>query len=237
MKYAWITGTSSGLGKAFANILLERGWGVTGISRNQTIEHPSYHHVFLDLSQSGSPQMIHFDPGTAGEILLINNAGTLGEMKWLGRLDDYDIERGLYLNLIAPAILMNRFLGDSESFQGKRTILNISSGAAQNAYDGWSVYCSTKAGLDMLGETAAMERKLAGDERTRIFSIAPGILDTPMQERIRESDKENFSRLDKFAELFAEGKLVNPVQAADRLLELISRSEEFPHTRYDMRDL
>lgn len=237
MKYAWISGTSSGLGKALAEQLLEKGWGVTGISRNQTIAHANYHHVFLDLSQPGAPELVHFDPGVAGEVLLINNAGTIGEMKWIGQINDQSIEKGLYLNLIAPAILLNRFIADTENFQGKRTVLNISSGASQNAYDGWSIYCSSKAGLDMLTETAVMERMLAGDERTRIFSIAPGILDTAMQEKIRQADKNNFSKLDKFAELHAEGKLIDPDQAATRLLEIINRSIEFPATRYDLRDL
>lgn len=238
MKYAWITGTSSGLGKAFAEQLLKAGWTVTGISRSCTIEHPAYRHIALDLSAPGAPQQINFTTEQpAEELLLINNAGTLGDIAWLGNASDISIEQGLYLNLITPAILTNRILAQTTASAARRTVLNISSGAAQNPYDGWSTYCSSKAGLDMLAETAALERKLAGDARTRIFSIAPGILGTAMQEKIRSADKAHFSRLDKFAELFAEGKLADVRITAAKLLEMLQHPEQFPETRYDIRDL
>jgi benzil reductase ((S)-benzoin forming) len=237
MKQAWITGTSSGLGKALAECLLSKGWCVYGISRNPGSEHPNYQHLGLDLSQAGAAEQLDFSPGQATEVLLINNAGTLGEIGWMGTLSDKTLREGLILNLVSPAILSNRFLKQTQGLPGRRSILNISSGAAQNPYDGWAMYCSSKAGLDMLGETIALERQLHHDSQTRIFSVAPGILDTPMQAHIRASNKEGFSSLDKFTTLHREGKLASPDQVAIKLIEIIENPEKYTANRYDIRDL
>jgi benzil reductase ((S)-benzoin forming) len=237
MKYAWITGTSSGLGKALAELMLAKGWGVTGIARHEGPEHEAYHHILLDLSIPGAATKIDFNPGIASEVVLINNAGTLGEIGKMGQITDESMEQGLTLNLITPAVLTNRFLRQTKAVAGRRTILNISSGASQNAYDGWGLYCSSKAGLDMLGATAALERKIAGDSRTRIISVAPGILNTPMQAQIRKSSGDKFSQIDKFNALFTEGQLSAPEEVAKQLVFCLERPELFPENRYDIRDL
>lgn len=238
MKQAWVTGASSGLGKALAEALLEQGWQVEGISRRATITHPGYNHHTLDLSQPGAAKSVNFrlNPA-ASEILLVNNAGTLGEINQVGKMDDSALEAGLVLNTVSPAVLMNRFLNQSSGFRGKITVLNISSGASLNPYDGWAMYCSSKAGLDMFGATAALERQLEGDKRTRIFSVAPGIIDTPMQAQIRDARKEEFSQIDKFISLHQEGKLADPVQTSGKLLEVLNRRDEFGQYRYDIREL
>jgi benzil reductase ((S)-benzoin forming) len=237
MKYAWITGSSSGLGLSLTKLLLSEGWGVTGISRHQGPEHEAYHHINLDLSAPGAAHTLNFDPGIAEDVLLINNAGTLGEIGWMGTIADESLERGLTLNLVSPAVLINRFLEQTRQVAGRRNILNISSGAAQNAYDGWGMYCSSKAGLDMLGETAALESHLSGDTRTRIFSVAPGILDTPMQALIRASDESGFSHLEKFKTLHREGKLASPDSVARQLMRIVENPDSFEKNRYDIRDL
>jgi len=237
MKYAWITGTSSGLGKAFAELLLEKGWSVTGIGRNKGHQHPAYHHLYLDLSEQTSAESIHFQFENASEVLLINNAGNLGEIGWMGKIADQPVRHGLILNLVSPAILCNRFLKQTQIAGLKRSILNISSGAAQNPYDGWAMYCSSKAGLDMLSETIALERKLAGDTLTRIFSVAPGVIDTPMQDTIRKADPSGFSLINKFVGLHRDGMLGSPENAARQLIGIVEEAESFPNTRYDIREL
>ncbi len=87
MKQAIVTGTSRGLGKEIALQLLDQGWNVTGISRNQDIEHENYIHVSADLSDSNCMNDLSFGIiPDAEEYLLIHNAGTLGEIGYVGEV-------------------------------------------------------------------------------------------------------------------------------------------------------
>ena len=93
MKQAIVTGTSRGLGKAIALQLLEQGWNVTGISRNQSIEHENYIHVNADLADSNCVNAMSLGLNTdAEEYMLIHNAGTLGEIGYVGEVSDAMIQ-------------------------------------------------------------------------------------------------------------------------------------------------
>jgi NAD(P)-dependent dehydrogenase (short-subunit alcohol dehydrogenase family) len=76
--------------------------------------------------------------------------------------------------------------------RGGGTIVNLSSGAARNAMEGWSAYCAGKAGLAMLTQCIAKE---FGDQGLRAFGFAPGVVDTEMQVRIRASGINPVSQL------------------------------------------
>ena len=101
------------------------------------------------------------------------------------------------LNLTAPMILSNAFIMKLKDFEGTKRIVNISSGAGRNAYEGWGTYCTTKAGLDHFSRVVALEQENA-EYPVDIVSIAPGIIDTGMQETIRGSKEEAFPLLDQF---------------------------------------
>ena len=111
MQHYFITGTSTGIGNALATALLQRSnTHIVGLGRSCTIEHERYTHHTIDLSIPEAAKTYEFEvPATATKIVLINNAGTLGEVGPLGAVADEAIEQAFYLNLIAPAVLMNRF--------------------------------------------------------------------------------------------------------------------------------
>ena len=71
-------------------------------------------------------------------------------------------------------------------------IVNISSGAAHNPMEGWSAYCSGKAGVYMLTRATALE---AGGRGVRVYGFAPGVVDTDMQVTIRASGINEVSRI------------------------------------------
>jgi len=227
MQYYIITGASRGLGKALAEAVLSYpDTKVLGVSRNATIEHDRYQHQPLDLSDIEALQnnITKIFPlwSDADSITLINNAGVLGEIAYVGEQTNEHYNFVFDVNLVAPAMLMNTFLSAYSTLKVPRTILNISSGAAQRPVDGWGAYCASKAALEMLSQVAQKEQDLRGTG-VRIRALAPGVVDTGMQEQIREVDGQSFSEVDRFEELCKEGKLAAADEVARKVIEWLKR--------------
>ena len=102
--------------------------------------------------------------------------------------------------------------------------MNISSGAGRNAYEGWGVYCATKAAVDRFTEVL-MKEQSSKDNPVKVTSIAPGIIDTDMQSVIRSSTEELFPNLDKFIDYKKTGKLSTAEDTASALISYL-RSEK-----------
>lgn len=237
MNYAWVTGASKGLGRELCLQLLNQGWKVFGISRSHTISHQNYISIFCDLSLPGNLAEVKFESFDASKLLLINNAGSLGEIGPVGSIADEEIIQTISLNLTAAAVLSNKFLKQTQIFDCPKTIVNISSGAGRNAYDGWATYCSTKAGLDMFSSAVAKELQINGNRNTRIFSIAPGVIDTQMQEEIRSKSINEFSSVERFKLMHQNNQLSTPEFIAEKLISFIAQRDQFSEVCLDVRNL
>lgn len=233
MKKFFITGSSSGIGKALAEKALEQGHRVVGLSRHQSIEHNHYHHVQIDLSDLDNYVNVTFETiQGADELALINNAGTLGDVHPVGQLSPEKVAQAYRLNLLAPSILSSLFIAHTRDMSIDRTIINISSGAAQYPVKSWSTYCASKAALDMFSKVTQ-----ADHPEMRCFSIAPGIVDTPMQGEIRAQNERNFPDRQRFVDYKAEGALAQPSRVAEQILRLLEEKDRFPEVTYALRDL
>jgi NAD(P)-dependent dehydrogenase (short-subunit alcohol dehydrogenase family) len=127
--------------------------------------------------------------------ILVNNAGVIDPIGLLADCDPADWQRSISINLVGA---FNGIRAALPVFLRRKsgTIVNVSSGAAGNARDGWSAYCSGKAGLAMLTQCVHVEYGAAG---IAVFGLRPGLVDTGMQERIRASGINAISRLDRSA--------------------------------------
>ena len=233
MNYYIITGTSSGIGEALAKQLLEKQEKVFCISRNNNKmlaqlakDTGGWLRYFkADLTETQKiPDLLTeifsaIDPKNATSLTLINNAGVLEPVGYAGTLNNRETEIHFTTNLLAPAILINSFIELSNDFNIPKRILNISSGAASSPYPGWSNYCASKAALDMLTRTIGMEQRERPNP-VRIFSLAPGIVDTNMQKTIRGTSKEQFPLREKFDKLYQENKLSKPEEVAKKIISL-----------------
>lgn len=237
MKHYFITGASTGIGKALAERLLaSEGVFVTGISRRQSIIHEKYKHITLDLSDTKAVTEFHFPLlSHVNEVCLVNNAGVISEIVHAGQLSESSIINDSNVNMISPFLLIHKFMEAFKEGVQKKVILSISSGASKRAVEGWSVYCSTKAALDMFSEVVALEQKSRSG--FRIFSIAPGVVDTRMQEQLRKADGTQFGRLEEFLRLKEEGKLTSPIVVADKIIYILNYPEHFPDTVFSLRDV
>lgn len=238
MNYFILTGSSKGLGKALTELLLKDEKNVVyGIARSQTIHHNRYHHHPLNLSDMNQVMGFTFpDLTDADKIVLINNAGIVGDVKHAGSIDNNQLISCYQVNLIAPAILTNNFMHKYRSFAGEKLIINISSGAGRHPIDGWNVYCSTKAGLDMFSQVVHEESQI-DHSNTIILSLAPGIIDTGMQTEIRSANQKEFSGLEKFIAYKTNGDLAAPELTAQQVLRFIKQPELAENVLCSVRDL
>lgn len=234
MNYYLITGTSRGIGEAIARKLLSPGNTLFCISRTlnedlaetaSAMQVPVYYTEgdLADIRTCEDFIASSFDRIKAGSIekvALINNAGVLEPMAPVRLAGHAAMKTHLEVNLLAPAVLTSAFLQMSASLEVPRVILNISSGAAFIPYEGWSMYCSSKAGLDMFTRVAGMEQ---ADEPfpAKIISLAPGIIETALQEKIRAADPGHFKQKQRFVTLFEEGRLTPPESLAEIIVKSI----------------
>jgi benzil reductase ((S)-benzoin forming) len=224
---AILTGHSKGLGLGIARALLSQGHAVLGISRSH---HPELQHKYndklqqisLDLAQptavqqlESSPQFQEFIANTT-QLLLINNAGLVSPIGPLSAQSIADISRSVQLNVAVPLALSAMITRTIQDHQQLR-ILHVSSGAAQSAYPGWSVYCATKAALDMHAR-AVQEDQISN---VTICSLAPGVIDTAMQTQIRETDESLFPNKQRFIQLKNSNSLSNPDETGKRLVHYL----------------
>jgi len=201
---------------------------VIGLAR--TNPHANQHFVSVDLTNVSQL------PGVLTEIItqyreqatsftLINNAGTIEPIGFIGTVEAEAIEQSTQLNLLAPMMLCNTFIEQLTTFKGVKKIMNVSSGAGRKAYEGWGIYCTTKAGLDHFSSVVYEEQK-EKQYPVGIVSIAPGIIDTDMQAVIRSSDKKDFPSINRFTTYKEEGALSSPAETAAKLIAFF-QSEHF----------
>ena len=238
MNYYFITGSSKGLGKSLADLLLkEENNIVYGLARTCTIENKRYQHTIIDLSRLSEVVEFKFpNIDTADRIVLINNAGAIGHVEHLGRVNNEQLIEGYHVNLISPSIFMNNFMAVYSGLVAEKIVLNISSGAGRNPIDGWGMYCASKAGLDMLSSVLSEETNVDG-QNVKVLSLAPGIIDTAMQAEIRKSKQSGFSNIDRFMDYKKDGDLVAALLVAKKVLRFLNEEGLSENTICSVRNL
>lgn len=220
-----ITGGNKGIGNGIVEAYQRNQYQVFSIARTTNTSYTNVTQIEFDLSNSnGLTQVLDsifasLNPSQIKQITFINNAGTLGQIGPLADLQDNDIAKTIQLNTTAPLILTAHFLKLTQNWQASKQVINISSGAATKAYYGWTVYCATKAALDMMTKTVALEQRNLTNG-AQIIAIYPGVVDTAMQAQIRTSDKTAFADIDRFLELKTSGALANQQTVGKAIFDL-----------------
>ncbi|RMH04792.1 MAG: SDR family NAD(P)-dependent oxidoreductase [Planctomycetota bacterium] len=205
-RVAVITGASRGIGAGLAAEFAARGLRLGLCSRSEPAVPAGADALTARVDVGDGSAVETFAAQVAerfGRIdLWINNAGVLDPVKPVRELSADELEAHLRTNLIGVLHGTKAFLrhlaarGASEQDPG--VLINISSGAAWHGYAGWGAYCAGKAAVDRLTETVQLEEAGRG---LRAWAVAPGVVDTAMQERIRSCDREVFPEIDRFLAL------------------------------------
>lgn len=124
--------------------------------------------------------------------VVINNAGVIDPIGHLATLDPEAYGHTIDINLKGVMHGMRAALPVMLD-QGGGTIINISSGAAHGPVEGWSAYCSAKAGALMLTRMGDKEYR---DQGIRVLGLSPGTVATEMQREIKASGINPVSQLD-----------------------------------------
>lgn len=187
---AVVTGTSSGIGRAIAEVFLREGARVHGVDRAETpaslAANPAFRSVSLDLTAPGAAEQVlreEFGGEEFGIDVLVNNAG-IGNARPILETSDADLDRYVGINLAVPFALCRSAIKAMRE-RGGGSIINIASVFGLRGASNASAYAATKAGLAGLTVQLATEY---GRDGIRINAIAPGLIETPLSaERIRDN--------------------------------------------------
>ena len=212
-----VTGASRGLGAAAARLAAQLGANVALMARTEE----SLRAVATEIEQSGGQALV-----AAGDVSrpqgcqqvvartverfggidgLVNNAGILEPVAPISEAEAGAWHKSWAVNVLGPVMMCQAALPYLRRSKGR--VINVSSGAAINAVKGWGAYCISKAAINHL------TRMLAAEEPD-VTSIAfrPGVVDTEMQETIRERGSEGMpqAQYERFVRYHEQGELLPP---------------------------
>jgi NAD(P)-dependent dehydrogenase (short-subunit alcohol dehydrogenase family) len=200
-KTVMITGASRGIGAAAARAFAAEGANVVLLARSQE--------AIADLAgEIGDAALaVPCDVSRYWEVeaaiaaaeetfggldVLINNAGVIEPISHLVNADPEAWSHVIDINLKGVFNGMRAAMPGMVA-RGGGTIITISSGAAHNALEGWSHYCTSKAGAAML--TMCLHKE-AADQGIRAMGLSPGTVATQMQREIKSSGLNPVSQLE-----------------------------------------
>ncbi len=170
-----------------------------------------------DVSQPGvCARLVAAATETFGGVdAIINNAAVLEPVASIADSDAEAWQRHIDINIMGPYLLIRAALPSLRERHGR--VINVSSGAASYAIVGWSAYCASKAALNQLSASVAVE-----EPNVTSLAIRPGKVDTDMQATLRQVGATGMAQADhqRFVEHYEKGELEPPERPAAALAVL-----------------
>ncbi len=224
-----ISGVSRGLGYALAeNILNSEAENrmVIGLSRKMpdlVIRFPEYFDWVKADFKNPEELSIYLNLAlkkySPTKIINISNAGDINPIAKIGGISSQEMIDSLSVNILSPVNWINYILNNYSNIE-KLVIINISSGAANKAIKGWSLYSSAKAYMKVFFDILAAEVMGTTEGRIIVKQIDPGAMDTDMQKNIRNA-KVPSEQLDKLKNIYENNILKQPKDIAEMVIQSI----------------
>lgn len=236
-----VTGATGGLGKRISESVLEQAGKLVFVARDQQKidlfekeigeeDRRSFYSIKADLKANDDLSYIEKELtrilqniSELDEVFLFNNASTIDPIALIEDVSFEDVSKALMINIASAYALTGMLLRLKQKFSiAKVNIINISSGVSFNAVTGWSAYCISKAGLNMLSKCIACEKNEQG-----VFSLSinPGPINTDMQEKIRNADAEKIPAAKKFGDMYKEGKLQSALAVTEKIFKILALND------------
>lgn len=200
-RVAFVSGASRGIGAGLAKRFSERGLRLVLCSRSAPtlVSSESVLARSVDVRDEAKLEslVIEAEDRFGAIDLWVNNAGVLDPIEKIRDVSARAFREHLDINLTGVFIGSGCYARHLRRRGRGGVLINVSSGAAWKAYSGWGAYCAGKAGVERLTEVIALEEAEAG---MRAYSVAPGVVDTAMQERIRATPAARFPEVERFHE-------------------------------------
>ena len=219
-----LTGASRGVGWAIAHYLLRQSHRLVVVARTEwplrELEKQYSEQVAVlagdlaDFSLGAKAVDLAKDRWQRLDGLIVNH-GTLAPVKRLADSSAEEWRTAFDINFFSAVAMSKAALQPLGESKGR--IIFTSTGAATQAYQGWGPYGSSKAAMNHLAMTIAVEEK-----DVTAIAIRPGTVDTEMQQDIREKHSQAMTTKDakKFAELKSSGSLLKPEQPGHVIAKL-----------------
>ncbi len=216
-----ITGASRGLGAGIARDFFDRGMRLAVCSRGEPALPAGDRVLSARLDVTDEAAVDEFAAAAFDRFghvdLWVNNAGVLEPIAPLRDVEVDAWRRHIDINVTGVFLGTRAYVRHLRRAGKGGVLVNISSGAAWNGYAGWSAYCAGKAAVDLMTESVQLEEADAG---LRAHAVAPGVIDTAMQELIRGADESVFPMVDKFRAMKRDDTFSTPPFVAQKLAEL-----------------
>ena len=204
-----ITGISRGIGFGLAKYYLNIGAKVYGIGRSNPFGE-KVKFVNLDLSVTENISDAEMELKINELDLVILNAGILGEIKKMKDWSVRELQNIFDINVWANKVLIDNIA----PFTSK--IVVMSSGAAVNGNPGWGGYSLSKCAVNMMVSIYSKEID------SKIYALAPGVIDTDMVQKVISGNHNKFPSLDR-----VEAGRVSLGEGALRIVKTIEKLDEF----------
>ena len=231
-KVALVTGAGSGIGRAAALLFAARGARVVvadvmddgGAETAKMIEDRGGEAIFVktDVADPRAVQaMVEQTLARYGRLdCAFNNAGIEGAMAPTAECSEENWDRTIAVNLKGVWLCMRHEIPQMLA-QGGGAIVNCASVAGLVGFANLPAYCASKGGIVQLTKTAALEY---AQQKIRVNALCPGVIDTPMVDRITGGNAETESQ---FTALEPVGRLGTPEEMAEAAVWLCSDAASF----------
>ncbi|TDO51679.1 NAD(P)-dependent dehydrogenase (short-subunit alcohol dehydrogenase family) [Kribbella sp. VKM Ac-2527] len=231
-KVAFVTGASSGIGRATALAFARAGASVAAVD----IDEVGVAETVREIAEFGGAAVaLTCDVSSEGDVkaavkgtieafgrldAAFNNAGIEQPVAPLAEIGASDADRLIAVNLKSVFLCMQSQVPEMLA-RGGGTIVNTASGAGVAGFAGQSIYCATKFGVVGMTKAAALDYAPLG---VRINAICPGIVQTPMMDRFTGDTDEGRARVVAQEPI---GRMGAPGEIADAVLWLSSDASSF----------
>lgn len=218
---AVITGASRGIGASLAETFALQGLSLGLCARSAPALAASDQVVAARIDVTDEKAVEGFASEVVARFdridLWVNNAGVLDPIAPVREVPVADFRAHIDINLTGVFLGSRTFVRHLRQRGGEGVLINVSSGAAWRPYEGWATYCAAKAGVERFTEVIAAEEATSG---LRAYAVAPGVVDTAMQELIRGSTSERFPEVERFRGLQRDESFNTPEFVAGEFLKI-----------------
>lgn len=230
-----ITGCTQGLGVALALQFAEAGCYVYAVGRHQqpllklVEQSSSIHPIIADITTEVGRQQINEKIDKNKPFSIIHNAA-IAEPTQFTNLSESSLRAHFETNCIAPLLITQQLL---PFLKKNQRILHISSGAAKIPLSGLLPYCITKSALEHSTHCLNVELNSRGIYCTNLL---PGMIDTPMQLRLRNAEEKILPNREFYIEALKEKKLTSPDVVAKFVVKIMLKTNNilFSETSWDI---